>query len=956
MMVRWTGSGRVLLLNAVAFLAQTQRVLATQFLYPGHGRSQAVRDDAVGAHGALLQEAQFEDFITEWLERAMPEGSERQTTASDSRRPIGIELGDLVAHGAARMTLSEAISTAALPSTVMTVLRASGLANATRALPNGLTPASGIEDANSAKQAVGQLNDMYRHTEDRIDTKTLECVTISQRNRADYAQVQSQLAQLDGEIGSLTRTKGKAMAKISASQHTLDELLEEQERKKREFALQQSMDEAVLKERKADVEVSEYMLGLTACEPYQTLLQQRQGQSSLVSRKFEFCNSSHGNVSISFQDDRLRNFTSRLSPEAQGLLDKDLIRMHLQFGADMGPGSGSQKMSFRCRMQEPQCSVLHDTFVGLWGSVKDQADALQDKIVKTNALHAKSRIEFNLEMQSLTASIASEQAALAEASSGISAEAERQTQKQQQLKELQRQYLAHTAECKETLRLLMYSTLCAIRKVRYQLIKAQLPQIAESGGPIDCVVGDWRASPCSVPCADNGTAAGVQNYTRDVIRTNSELGVECPTLGFVRPCNDFPCPVDCELTEWTSWSKCTKDCGGGVQSRIRAVMTQPANGGMACNVGQETQPCNTGSCDVDCELSEWSEWTPCSKACDGGYFERSKDVQTEAEGSGICFDEDDSRRYEKDACNEQACIGDEVCRSEMELVVALDSSGSMSEKGFEALRTFTVELIKRFRATAYGQEAVKVSVILFGNGHLLPGRVVSDAMLVSPLATPATVAPKVEALTWSGGFTNLAQALLKANDVLQSGARNVKSTVLVVTDGPPSFVRQTTPVVEQLRKVARLAFVHVQQTPEFSEVELFKRYASRPWQTNYVNIPGQSELTSRLQEMVTQVVAEICPRAESPSKQAALDTQAGFKLVLENKNCISAVGKATFTNRVASAQDCYNYAVQQAVDDFDMFALENSDGSDLKECSVYKSCKNTTVNGTFSLYEPIRAT
>ena len=29
-------------------------------------------------------------------------------------------------------------------------------------------------------------------------------------------------------------------------------------------------------------------------------------------------------------------------------------------------------------------------------------------------------------------------------------------------------------------------------------------------------------------------------------------------------------------------------------------------------------PSEVGSCDVDCTIDDWGEWSPCSKACDGG--------------------------------------------------------------------------------------------------------------------------------------------------------------------------------------------------------------------------------------------------------------------------------------------------------------------------------------------------
>mmetsp|Transcript_46538 Transcript_46538/g.110678 ORF Transcript_46538/g.110678 Transcript_46538/m.110678 type:complete len:978 (-) Transcript_46538:30-2963(-) len=970
MLVMWPCRGavqHVLLLCVYIVLAlQPTLVLSTQLLFRHTGDKRHDRGERSNTSSAQWQD-KADNFVAAWLASATSEGAER--SQQNSHRSLGAELGEIVTNGASKMTMAEAIRAAELPDAVLSALRASSVAKgASAALPDGLTPSSGIKDEASAKEAVEKLNAMFRHTEDRIDAKTIECAAFTDRNRAEHAQVQSQLAQLDAEIGDLARTKSKAMAKISDAQQKLRGLLEQQEQKKRHYAKQLSSDQALLKERRDDVEVSEGMLGLTACEPYETFMQRpRNLTASLATQMVKICNStSQGDLhpEVVFQDVRLQNSTSRLSATGREQLDKEIVKMHLLTDSAedslhleaAGPDSPAEKSSFRCRMRKPHCARLHDTFVGLWASMRDQADALQEKITKFNSLHEKSRMEESMEMQSLTASIAAEQAALAEASASLSAEAERQMQKQQRLKQLQSEFNEQTKECKETLQLLMYSTLCGIRKVRNEIVEMQLPALAESGGPVDCVVGDWVATPCSVPCSFGGHG-GLQNFTREVIRQTSNMGVECPMLRYQKPCNEFECPVDCVLTEWSTWSQCTKECGGGVQTRTRATAQQPENGGMACNVAQETQPCNTGSCDADCILSEWSEWTQCSKACDSGFIERSKEVKVEPQGGGSCFSEDDAQRYEKQSCNEHACYGDEVCHENMEVVVAVDSSGSMDEDGFKVLKSFVAGLLKRMASEAYGQKAVQVSVIQFGNGYLLPGKVVSDAKLIAPLQDAASLVPKVEALEWSAGFTNLAQALLKATDVLQrSETSDVRQTVVVVTDGAPSFVRQTQPIVEKLRQFARLAFVQVQSNPDLSDVELFKRFASRPWQTNYVNIPDHEQLEQKLPEMVTRVIAEICPHSESPARQAELAAEAGYRLEFKEKNC--ADGSSIFgKDRVATIKDCYTIARSAASGGQTVanFAVEQSDGSDLKDCIVWSSCPETTNNGTYNLYVPIAA-
>ncbi|XP_038057190.1 R-spondin-4-like [Patiria miniata] len=85
--------------------------------------------------------------------------------------------------------------------------------------------------------------------------------------------------------------------------------------------------------------------------------------------------------------------------------------------------------------------------------------------------------------------------------------------------------------------------------------------------------------------------------------------------------------VHCEVSEWGSWSTCRKngaDCGykWGEETRMRGIMTQATPGGKACPELTETRKCRIlqRNCPVDCGVSEWSSWSPCSKdSADCGY-------------------------------------------------------------------------------------------------------------------------------------------------------------------------------------------------------------------------------------------------------------------------------------------------------------------------------------------------
>jgi len=113
--------------------------------------------------------------------------------------------------------------------------------------------------------------------------------------------------------------------------------------------------------------------------------------------------------------------------------------------------------------------------------------------------------------------------------------------------------------------------------------------------PIDCIVSAWAAwAPCSLKCG-NGTTI----RSRAVTNQPAYGGSPCPELTNEDSCNEDPCPVDCAMSDWSSWSQCTQACGTGATSRTRTISAQPLNGGLPCGDIEEDDPCNTQQCPED---------------------------------------------------------------------------------------------------------------------------------------------------------------------------------------------------------------------------------------------------------------------------------------------------------------------------------------------------------------------
>lgn len=111
--------------------------------------------------------------------------------------------------------------------------------------------------------------------------------------------------------------------------------------------------------------------------------------------------------------------------------------------------------------------------------------------------------------------------------------------------------------------------------------------------PVNCIVSEWSEwSVCDTTCG-----GGMQTRTRTIITPSSNNGASCPVLSESRPCNTHPCPpVNCVVSDWSSFDTCSSTCGGGTQTQTRSIITPASYGGTACPVLTNTQPCNTQIC------------------------------------------------------------------------------------------------------------------------------------------------------------------------------------------------------------------------------------------------------------------------------------------------------------------------------------------------------------------------
>merc|ERR1719276_27942 len=111
-------------------------------------------------------------------------------------------------------------------------------------------------------------------------------------------------------------------------------------------------------------------------------------------------------------------------------------------------------------------------------------------------------------------------------------------------------------------------------------------------------------------------------------------------------------------------------------------------------------------------------WSPCSMACNGGNQNRFRHVEIPIRGEGKCPKDKSRARLQGQQCNTHSCVGDEICVAKQDLIIAVDGSGSIKADGFKLVRNFTGELLKRYEVTYYGQMAMQIGLVIFGNGAI----------------------------------------------------------------------------------------------------------------------------------------------------------------------------------------------------------------------------------------------
>jgi len=590
------------------------------------------------------------------------------------------------------------------------------------------------------------------------------------------------------------------------------------------------------------------------------------------------------------------------------------------------PGA-SPTQSKKCVLGKPNCGLLHDNMSIMYGKFKDLVDELKAKMDEDAANWEALKTDLNAQIETLTTAKNMHAAQMNEAIADKAADVEEQQEKAEEEYILQKEWLIVDKECRETIYEILYTDICGVLTVRGEVSK--FSKEVPPNDIQDCEFGDLEPGPCSVECDDrcmpkdmSQCVGGITTLTREIIMKQNEFGHACPKLTYQMRCGMFRCPVDCGMSSWSAFTKCTKECEMGSKLRSRSIVVKPKNGGEKCEDTAESQVCNTGSCDRDCDLKPWTIWTPCSMGCGGGMQVKFRHIKRKLRGNGKCPKSKSRYRFRERDCNTQMCVGDEKCIAQMDFIFLLDGSGSMREKGYEILKEFSARLIERFEGEAYEAEAAQVGIVQFGNGMVLPdkdsisGTTISPAKLVLGMSFDMKeVAGAMRKTVWEKGFTNMAQAFSTAQTIMLNGGRKSKpTTIVVVTDGKPTFKFETWNKRKEITdEGTKVVMVVINDRLGKKDRAFMKKLASGPDDENVVMIPGVKKLKADMDTYVTKTLVHSCSRTLSPSANGDMESSVGYMKLRENEWCgekeknpdlHKLLGIAT------SASECYSWAIQ----------------------------------------------
>ena len=175
-----------------------------------------------------------------------------------------------------------------------------------------------------------------------------------------------------------------------------------------------------------------------------------------------------------------------------------------------------------------------------------------------------------------------------------------------------------------------------------------------------CIWSSWKPwEPCSKSCLEEGGEQGTRKRKRDYREADpsnprcvaSEASEEKLCIG--ESSSTVMCPIDAKMSSWTSWGPsedvCGQLCKDGANATKTPIMQEKSrhcmegrHGGRLCknlydNHIKEARMCPSSKpCPEDCTVSDWTDWSACSKGCGPGKRYKTRRILGPFHGGADC--------------------------------------------------------------------------------------------------------------------------------------------------------------------------------------------------------------------------------------------------------------------------------------------------------------------------------
>jgi len=794
------------------------------------------------------------------------------------------------------------------------------------------TSGHSLDEPTVLSKAMGFINKQFIMAREKLDIKLFECGVFKEEKEGMLYATQATLDQIGGDISLADSTIEQSSGEILELQGQLAKLKQELEDHLGVCALIRADLEAIELDLKMDLQAMNLILD-TAIESCKGEVTLPKGFGSFLIQAcltavgqtvFQTTNAKFESQAAQLKTEKARSALQRLLFEVYGgekalpghldleaLMDNGSDSVEDDFPEDTSFVQGSSKFqklnqiaegaespppaptknkageatrSKRCPIGiKPNCPVLLDKLDLMKGEVVEALTIATGELNKHNAECKRVSDDLNDEITTLKSQVTMNNVEIAKATARISSLQIDQTREQQIKRELCQELREKYHECYSDM-VALEEEMCGLIKIR-QIVynKVKNPDMKPGGEQIiiqDCEMGDWVPGPCSQPCLDAMTGLPGR---QDVIRTpivkwdpttpEGKFGASCPPSQLSRDCNNIECPIDCKFQAWTGWSECSRECGGGQQGRTRLIDSPEEHGGEVCPAASEERPCNTESCDRDCDLAEWSNWSPCSKACKwrrqaiAGSQKRTKAISRAVRANGKCPLPKSDDRFEHQVCNDQICPQEINCIADMDVIIVLDGSGSMfwrygpKDRNWVLMKDFAKGLIGSSQMAEFDKEGKPSGGVRFGLITFA-----WDPVVVSQISNDKEkLMGDIDKMVWAKGGSYVGKALLNAKKLFQTGSTASRHQVVVlVTDGRASNKGKALAATKQVKAAgARLIVVPVKNSMKPDEEAEMCSWSSSPCSENLLKTQSWPDLVEKLKWYLTTM----CPVVEAPEEE-----------------------------------------------------------------------------------------